>query len=151
MLSQNHLVLIVDDEPINLMMLQKVLRAKFSVKTAGSGQEALTILKREPVSLLITDQRMPGMTGTELMRQSRLIDPNMLCILMTAESDMDTLMNAIVESGALRVINKPWDPAKILTQVEDALEKYEAARKKKEVIDQLRRANQVLERITGNQ
>jgi Response regulator containing CheY-like receiver, AAA-type ATPase, and DNA-binding domains len=151
MLSQNHLVLIVDDEPINLMMLQKVLRTKFSVKTAGSGQEALTILKREMVSLLITDQRMPGMTGTDLMRQSRLIDPNMFCILMTAESDMDTLMNAIVESGALRVINKPWDPAKILIQVEDALEKYEAARKKKEVIDQLRRANQVLERITGNQ
>ena len=149
MLSQNHLVLIVDDEPINLMMLQKVLRAKFSVKTAGSGQEALTILKREAVSLLITDQRMPGMTGTDLMRQGRLIDPNMFCILMTAESDMDTLMNAIAESGALRVINKPWDPAKILTQVEDALEKYEAARKKKEVIDQLRRANQVLERITN--
>jgi DNA-binding NtrC family response regulator len=151
MLSPNHLVLIVDDEPINLMMLQKVLRAKFSVKTAGSGQEALAILKREAVSLLITDQRMPGMTGTDLMRQSRLIDPNMFCILMTAESDMDTLMNAIVESGALRVINKPWDPAKILIQVEDALEKYEAARKKKGVIDQLRRANQVLERITGNQ
>lgn len=151
MLSQNHLVLIVDDEPINLMMLQKVLRAKFSVKTAGSGQEALAILKREAVSLLITDQRMPGMTGTDLMRQSRLIDPNMFCILMTAESDMDTLMKAIVESGALRVINKPWDPAKILMQVEDALEKYEAARKKKGVIDQLRRANQVLERITGNQ
>jgi DNA-binding NtrC family response regulator len=149
MLSQNHLVLIVDDEPINLMMLQKVLRAKFSVKTAGSGQEALTILRREAVSLLITDQRMPGMTGTDLMRQSRLIDPNMFCILMTAENDMDTLMNAIVESGALRVINKPWDPARILTQVEDALEKYEAARKKKEVIDQLRRANQILERITN--
>jgi DNA-binding NtrC family response regulator len=149
MVSQNHLVLIVDDEPINLMMLQKVLRAKFSVRTAGSGQEALAILKREAVSLLITDQRMPGMTGTDLMRQSRLIDPDMFCILMTAESDMDTLMNAIVESGAIRVINKPWDPARILTQVEDALEKYAAARKKKDVIDQLRRANQVLERITN--
>jgi DNA-binding NtrC family response regulator len=149
MVSHHHLVLIVDDEPINLMMLQKVLRTKFIVKTAGSGQEALAILKREVVSLLITDQRMPGMTGTDLMRQSRLIVPDMFCILMTAESDMDTLMNAIVESGAIRVINKPWDAAKILIQVEDALEKYEAARKKKEVIDQLRRANQVLERITN--
>ena len=151
MTDQNHLILIVDDEPINLMMLAKVLRAKFDVKTASSGQEALAMLKREAVSLLITDQRMPGMTGTELMRHSRLINPDMFCILMTAENDMDTLMSAIVESGAIRVINKPWDAAKILSQVEDALAKYEAARKKKAVMDQLKRANQVLGRLTGNQ
>ncbi|HJQ25568.1 MAG TPA: response regulator [Blastocatellia bacterium] len=147
MTTKNHLVLIVDDEPVNLMMLARVLRAKFNVKTAGSGQEALALLKSETVALLITDQRMPGMTGTELMSEGRQIAPEMICILMTAESDMDTLMNAIVESGAIRVINKPWDPAKIVTQVEDALQKYEAVRKTKEVMDQLKRANQVLERI----
>ncbi len=150
MTTKNHLVLIVDDEPVNLMMLARVLRAKFNVKTAGSGQEALALLKSETVALLITDQRMPGMTGTELMSEGRQIAPEMICILMTAESDMDTLMNAIAESGAIRVINKPWDPAKIVAQVEDALQKYEAVRKTKEVMDQLKRANQVLERIRSH-
>ena len=150
MTTKNYLVLIVDDEPVNLMMLARVLRAKFNVKTAGSGQEALALLKSETVALLITDQRMPGMTGTELMSEGRQIAPEMICILMTAESDMDTLMNAIVESGAIRVINKPWNPAKIVAQVEDALQKYEAARKTKEVMDQLKRANQVLERIRSH-
>src|SRR5689334_7757794 len=108
MIDPHHLVLLVDDEPINLMMLKKVLRAKFNVKTAGTGQEALAILKGEAISLLITDQRMPGMSGTDLMRESRLLNPDLFCILMTAENDMDTLINAIVESGPIRVINKPW-------------------------------------------
>ena len=64
-------VLIVDDEPINLMMLAKVLEDQVDVVTAKSGEEALAILGHGAFSLLITDQRMPGMSGIELLRKSR--------------------------------------------------------------------------------
>lgn len=151
MASNEHVLLLVDDEPVNLMMLKHALHGKFNVRTASSGTEALEILRGEAVSLLITDQRMPGMTGTELLRQSRKLYPEIICLLLTAEKDVDTLISAIAESGAMRVINKPWNPEEIVLSIEAALEQYENMRKKKQVMDQLTRANQVLNRIVKNQ
>jgi DNA-binding NtrC family response regulator len=150
MASNEHVVLLVDDEPVNLMMLKHALQGKFNVRTASSGQEALGVLRGESVALLITDQRMPGMTGTELLRQSRQLCPDLICLLLTAEKDMDTLMSAIAESGAMRVINKPWNPEEIVSSIEAALDQYENRRKKKQVMDQLARANQILNRVVKN-
>src|SRR5260370_12226416 len=146
MLNESHRILIVDDEPVNLMMLEKVLLRKFEVVTAKSGQEALRILNRETVSLLITDQRMPGMTGTELLRKSRSVNPDMVCMLITAESDSGTFLDAIMKSGAVRVIKKPWDPDKLLKTVESSLEKYESLCETKRAINQLKKVNEQLDK-----
>jgi len=142
MLSENHRILIVDDEPVNLLMLEKVLRRKYEVVTAKSGYEALKILHRETVSMLITDQRMPGLTGTELLRKSRSINPDMVCMLITAESDSGTFLDAIMNSGAIRVIKKPWDPEKLLQTVETSLEKYESRCETKKAISELKKLNE---------
>jgi DNA-binding NtrC family response regulator len=151
MVNQNHLVLIVDDEPINLMMLEKVLRGKFQVKTARSAEEALEVLKREAVSLLITDQRMPGMSGTELLQKSRALYPDMACFLITAENDVGTFVDAIVNFGAICVINKPWEPTQLLKTIASALEKYEGLHKNKEAIDQLKRASESLSKLVKSE
>lgn len=150
MASKEHVVLLVDDEPVNLMLLERALRGKFNVRTAGSGREALDVLRREPVTLLITDQRMPGMTGTELLQQSRRLYPDLVGLLLTAENDVGTLVDAIAKSGALRVINKPWKAEELISSIEAALEQIENTRKTKQVMDQLTRANQILNRIVKN-
>lgn len=80
---ENHTVLLVDDEPTNLKMMERQLKGIFRTTSASSGEDALEILQREEVSMLITDQRMPGMTGTELLRKARLIDPDIICLLVT--------------------------------------------------------------------
>ena len=77
-LKNPHTILAVDDEPINLRMLERLLRKHFRVLTANSPDEALRILELEDVSLLLTDQRMPGMLGTELLRRSRVLHPDMV-------------------------------------------------------------------------
>ena len=115
MLKHTHTILVVDDESTSLLMLEKVLRTSYTVITARSGAEALDVLKREEISLLITDQRMPGMTGTELLRESQSLRPGMVSMLLTSNNDTETFIDAITKAGALRVINKPWDAANLLS------------------------------------
>src|ERR1051326_5530516 len=110
MLEHSHTILIVDDDPLNLKMLERLLQRQFKIRTADGGEAALAILKQEQVSLIITDQQMPGMMGTELLRQSRAMNPDIVCLLMTANKDFETTVDATMKSKALRVINKPWKP-----------------------------------------
>jgi two-component system, response regulator PhcR len=146
-LKQKHTILAVDDEPANLRMLERLLRTEFRVLKAESAEEAMKLLQHEKVSLLITDQRMPGMSGTDLLKKSRAIDPDMVRMVITGNTDSETFIEAIKNSGAIRVINKPWDPDKVLSSIKTALEKYEVLIANKQAIDQLKQANQVLDRI----
>ena len=141
MLNQQHTILAVDDEPANLRLLERLLRNHYKVVTATSGEQALGILSHAKVSLIITDQRMPGMTGTELLRKSRTLDPDMVRMVVTANNDADTFIDAIKNSGAIRVIDKPWDPDKVLELVHSALAKYEILVGNKQAINQLKQAN----------
>jgi DNA-binding NtrC family response regulator len=149
MLKQDHSILVVDDEDTNLMMLEKALRADYKVITARSGKEALGVLKREDISLLITDQRMPGMSGTELLRESQSLRPGMVSILVTSNKDTETFIEAVVKSGAIRVINKPWDRANLLNVVEGCLETYESFVEMRGSIDQLKRVKVELDKLTN--
>src|SRR5436853_4003458 len=151
MLQQQHTILAVDDEHANLRLLERLLRHDYRVVTATNGDEALAVLRREKVSLIITDQRMPGMTGTELLRKSRTLDPDMVRMVVTANTDADTFIDAIKNSGAIRVINKPWDPDKVLDLVRNALEKYEVLVCNKQAINQLKQTNADLGRAIKRQ
>jgi DNA-binding NtrC family response regulator len=147
MLKQTHTILAVDDEPANLRLLQRLLRRDFKVITATGGEAALAIIKQVKISLIITDQRMPGMTGTELLRKGRAINPDMICMVVTANSDTDTFVDAIKNSGAIRVISKPWDPDALLQQINTALEKYELLADNKQAISRLKLTTEGLDRI----
>jgi DNA-binding NtrC family response regulator len=148
MLNQDHTILAVDDEPINLKLIERLLRRHFSVLTAKSGEEALQIVRREEIALIISDQRMPGMLGTELLRKCQSINPEMVRILVTANNDLNTFIDAIRNSGAARVINKPWDPPDMLNTVQDAIAKYERALENKRTMTKLRQVSESLEQIT---
>lgn len=149
MQNQAHTILVVDDETITRALLAKLLGGSYKVITARSGQEAIEALRREPVSMLLTDQNMPGMSGTELLRQARDINPNMVCVLMTAVNDTETVIDAVVNSGAIRVMTKPWDPDKLLEEIRLLISRYEANLVGKHALDRLRQASDSLDRITG--
>jgi DNA-binding NtrC family response regulator len=97
--------------------------------------------------MLITDQRMPGMSGTELLRKSHTIDPDIVCMLITSENDAGTFIDALMHSGAIRVINKPWKPDQLLEVIEAALEKQETLSEAKKAMNQLKRASESLDRV----
>ena len=149
MLKQTHTILVVDDEPSSLLLLERVLRPSYNVITARSGAEALEVLKAAEISLLITDQRMPGITGTELLREGQLLRPGMVSMLLTSNKDSETFIDAIMNSGAIRVINKPWEAAKLLSLVETSLKIYENFLDRRGSIERLKETSQNLDKIVN--
>jgi response regulator RpfG family c-di-GMP phosphodiesterase len=144
---QNHTVLLVDDEPTNLKMMERQLMNIFRTVTVSSGEEALEVLKCEEVSMLITDQRMSGMSGTELVRRVRLNDPDIICLLVTSSRDTSTFIDAMINSGAVGVINKPWNPAGFMETVLDAIKRYENRLVTKRSLKKLKGAIDALDKI----
>jgi DNA-binding NtrC family response regulator len=146
MTKRAHKILIVDDEPVNRKLLEKLLAQKHHPVTASSGQEAVEILRREEISLLITDQQMPGMKGTELISLARAINPDMVCMLMSGVNDTGVFIDALTKSGAVRVINKPWKAQPLLDDIEASLDRYESFMESKQSIDRLRHATESMDK-----
>ena len=100
-------VLVVDDEPRVLDALEAILAAEFRVLTAGSGPAALELLAQHDVAVIVSDQRMPQMTGIELLRRSRDVAPDAMRIVLTAYTDVASLMDAINTGGILEIVECP--------------------------------------------
>ena len=121
-------ILIVDDEPRVLDALEAILAAEFRVLRAGHGEEALARLAAEPdVAVIVTDHRMPGMTGVELLRRSQERAPDAVRIVLTAYTDVDSLMEAINTGRIYHFVPKPWDPNELLVVVRRAAERWRLA------------------------
>src|ERR1043166_2400344 len=101
-------ILVVDDEPEILYSLRGLLRMEFDVHTAESGQEAIEVLRQQPVQVVMTDQRMPGMTGVELMRQVQGEWPEAIRMVFTGYADIKAVIDAINLGHIFRYITKPW-------------------------------------------
>jgi CheY-like chemotaxis protein len=113
-------ILIVDDEPIALDFLKRVLRG-YDLLTAADGAQALRILKSNEVDVLITDYRMPGITGLTVLAACRAGSPRTRRLLMTAYSDLPEIAHARAEALFEQLITKPGNPAIIRRIVEDVL------------------------------
>jgi serine/threonine-protein kinase len=101
-------ILFVDDEPRILISLKAVFRADYEVYTANGGAEALAILKQTPVDVIVSDQRMPGLTGIDVLRQAREICPRAVRLLLTGYSDLNAIIGSINEGEIFRFVTKPW-------------------------------------------
>lgn len=115
-------ILLVDDEERILRSLGMLLRMQYQVFATSDGHEALAILKREKIHVLISDQRMPVMTGTELLRQAREIAPDTIRILLTGYADADSALDAVNEGEIFRYINKPWGPKELRDTIAQAVQ-----------------------------
>jgi signal transduction histidine kinase len=113
-------VLLVDDERLNLRVLRGFLEDRWRVHEAESGAEELEIAARVPLDVVIADQRMPGMTGVELLEELRRRRPDVAGIVLTAFADMQALESAINRASVFRFMRKPWEPREIVEAVEQA-------------------------------
>ena len=116
-------VLVVDDEPPIVDSLRKILeRESWRVLTAGSGGEALEIIRREPVSVLLTDLMMPGMSGMDLLRASKSLAPETETVLMTAYGTVENAVEAM-KQGAYDFVTKPIKRTQLVRVIGKAIEK----------------------------
>ncbi len=104
----NDAILFVDDEPAILSTLKMLFKDDFTVYTAESGPLGLDIIRKTPIKLVVSDQRMPYMLGHEFLREVRTISPNTVRMLLTGYSDLDSVMNSVNAGEVFRYINKPW-------------------------------------------
>jgi signal transduction histidine kinase len=136
-------VLFVDDEENNLVVCEAVCGEHFEVLTATSGEAALELMRTNEVGVLITDQRMPGMTGVELLEKARVEFPDTVRLLITAYSDLPAAVDAINRGRIRRYLKKPWDPDELKAETANALDQFETRRRVQELERQLSRTERV--------
>lgn len=133
-------LLCVDDEPDIVDNLFRTFRKGYTVLTATSGEEALELLKAQPVDLIISDQRMPGLTGDEVLKAARTLQPEAIRILLTGYSDLESLVKCVNEAGIYKYITKPWEPEHLKLTVTRAIEHLDVERKLRRAAGQLKDA-----------
>ena len=111
-------VLFVDDEPRVLTSMRALFRRDFNVHLANSGKEALALLKVQPVDVIVTDQRMPGLSGVETLAHVKRLAPNAMRILLTGYADANAIQGSINEGEVFRFLNKPCRPDLLKQTVE---------------------------------
>ena len=113
-------ILFVDDEEHIVSTLKSLFRNSFEVYTATSGAQALEIVKRTPIHVIVSDQRMPGMQGIELLREVRRLSPNTMRIMLTGYADLAAIVGSINEGEIYRHLYKPWNNKSVLATVSAA-------------------------------
>ncbi len=122
-------ILLVDDEINILKSLERLLiEDDLDVLKARNGDEAIELLRKEEVAVLISDNQMPGMKGTELLSKVKQISPDVVKILLTGYADVETVMSAVNEGEVFRVLVKPWNDNVLKNAVEEALKRYQIIR-----------------------
>lgn len=120
-----HTILCVDDEADNVDSLERLFRTKYKVLKATSGAAALKHLDKDRVTVIISDQRMPQMTGVEFLAKSLKTHPDAIRILLTGYADIEVVIEAINSGRIYRYVNKPWDPVDLVNTVDKAVERFE--------------------------
>lgn len=113
-------VLCVDDEPNILRSLHWMLHKDFDVMTAPDGYAGLEMLRKHDFDVIVSDQRMPGMIGSEFLREACKLAPRSMRILLTGYSDMQAILKSINEGEVFRFVNKPWSNEELSTTVAEA-------------------------------
>ncbi len=138
--DEKQTVLIVDDEENNIQLLKRTLRGGYNILTAHNGVEALEVVKNqgENISLIVSDQKMPVMEGTEFLKEVRKINPTIVKILLTGHVDTDIIVSAINDCDLFQYILKPFEPEELKIAVESGVDKYVLAAHNKKFYKELK-------------
>ena len=146
-------LLIVDDEPDVCDSVHDLLRREFRVLKAHSGQEGFRLMQEEEVHIIMTDQRMPQVSGVELLTKVKARNPQAVRMLFTGFADLESIVAAINQGHVYQFLKKPWQPEELLDAVRQAAIEYERLIADAEVndslraeIENLRRRVEILER-----
>jgi len=138
-------VLYVDDELNNLVSFKAVFRIKYNVFTALSAEEAIKILQEKPINIIITDQRMPQMTGVEFLESILGTFPDPIRILLTGYADMNAVIDAVNKGKIFHYLSKPWNEEELDLTINRAFEVYKQKMDEKEMNYKLSLSNDQLE------
>ncbi|MBO9618922.1 MAG: hybrid sensor histidine kinase/response regulator [Niabella sp.] len=140
-------VLYVDDEQQNLNSFMAAFRRKFKIFLATSVPAAFETLEKEPIHVLVSDQRMPEITGVEFLKQAKVKYPNIPRILLTGYTDIEVLADAVNHGDIYRYITKPWDELEVVNSILTAYEHFKAAKDLEEKMEELQKTNDSLNRF----
>jgi signal transduction histidine kinase len=142
--QRRHTLLIVDDEVDVLESLRHQFHRTYRVLTASTGSQAVSLLNEHEVQLILSDQRMPGMSGDAFLSQARRLQPEAIRMLFTGYADIQAVINAVNEGHIFRYILKPWDTVELEGIIRQAADKYDLLAERKRLIAELQTANSQL-------
>ncbi|TDQ82578.1 response regulator [Sphingobacterium yanglingense] len=138
-------VLYVDDEENNLISFKATFRLRYKVLTAINGATAIDMVKKNHIDIIITDQRMPEMTGVALLEEIIKINPEPMRILLTGYADMGAVVDAVNKGKIYHYLSKPWSEAELDETIQRAYEVYSERKDILETYSKLEVSNEQLE------
>ena len=141
-------VLCVDDEVHILSSLVRLLRKEsYDLVTAGSGEAGLAVLKKRPVQLVVSDQRMPGMTGIEFLQAVKQRHADTVRVVLSGYADISVIVDSINKGEIYRFLTKPWNDEELKTAFRQCLEHHDIVQQNRSLVQQIRRQNNELRRL----
>ena len=149
MAQRRHTVLVVDDEPDVVKSVQDLLRYDYKVLGATRARDAIKLMQENEIAVVMSDQRMPEMSGVEFLGRARADHPEAIRLLFTGYADIRAVIDAINEGNVYRYITKPWDPDELQTVIREAVERYDLLVERKRLIAELEQKNAELEKANA--
>jgi len=148
--AKKHTLLVVDDETDVCDSVHDLLRREFNVLKAKNADEGMKLMRANEVHIIMTDQRMPKVTGVELLKSIRAGHPQAIRMLFTGYADVDSVIAAINQGHIFKFLKKPWQPEDLEQAVREAAAEYDRLIENAEMMDKLRQELvQLRERITA--
>ena len=143
-IPHTHTLLVVDDEPNVCDSVHDLLRREFKVLRAKNAEEGFKLMKENEVHIIMTDQRMPKVTGVEMLSKIRQGHPQAVRMLFTGYADLDSIITAINQGHIFKFLKKPWQPADLEESVREAAVEYDRLIDQAEEMARLRTELQLL-------
>lgn len=144
-------LLLVDDEPNILKSLNRVFRREgYTIFTANSGLEGIELLNQHDIAVILSDQRMPSMSGTEFLKKAKEIRPNSVRIVLSGFTDIESITTAINEGSIFKFLTKPWDDDQLKANIREAFELHSLKEKNEQLNREISEKNKAL-KITNDE
>ncbi|MFA9390384.1 MAG: ATP-binding protein [Prolixibacteraceae bacterium] len=140
-----HNLLIIDDEPEIVKALTRQFRRKYNVFSTTNAEDGFNIMEKENIQVVLSDQRMPGLTGIDFFSKIKNKYPDALKLILTGYSDIEAVIGAINEGQVFRYVTKPWNPDELETIIKEAFEKFELITNNRKLMHKLQDSNENLE------
>ena len=145
--AEQRSLLLVDDEENILMALKRILRRDgYRIFTANSAREGLEVLSQNRVDVIVSDQRMPGMTGVEFLRRVKEIHPEVVSIVLSGYTELQSVTDAINEGAIYKFLTKPWDDEHLRANIQEAFRRKEMADENRRLAREIQASNAELAR-----
>jgi signal transduction histidine kinase len=149
-MKARHTILVVDDEPDVVQSVKDLLRLDYKVLGATTPADAMRLMQEHPVDVVMTDQRMPEMTGVQLLGRIKVPHPEATRLLFTGYADIRAVIEAINQGNVYRYITKPWDPDELQTIIREACERHDLIVQRRELTDELEQKNAELQKANAD-